>query len=626
MSERRHPSTLTEPNPGPSPDLAVEQTANRPETNWPPAEVFKDSLRIERRVFRVSETTSVIFRGQEELPDFAPADQIYGQPQLLAPEAQPTYASPEDYQNWYQKQQAETGPAGYDCLIAPATPLGVLDVAIKLTEKGLAPGQIGQLDQLRAKLRDGVFDAEVGRLYDVLFAAATVGHDGPGREQALIETALCLADDPAAIEIVSAKLLERQAQDQQNWDKLYGGQPGRRLSPEQLEALRQKRLVAVHTTRGRPEGRILPSAAYNQDSKDHFPRTTVHTSLNHPVESHMMGGFKNNNYTVVSPLAEMVDLNGVPDVLNSVDTYFTANPAEGLKLPEATILVELGVDQPGLITVDGRHLRVRQGPVLAGDIAELAAFGARLNPDRSLAHGEPNRVFANLVKSVDKLLAGDLRCLKTGEEPLIEETRQTVAELARLQRAAIESDDPRYQPNPAGERDLARQLLTYYTELGPQDAAAYPAMTKALQESVRQFLVRESISHLGGLNIEAGAHYSFDQDFNQAVSETAQGLGLRRSLHQNQPESFFEHRAYGYKRDVFDPPKPALGAELSDRDLYRQQQTQAHDRQNLGELWDELEHLRPEWRQAALSGDFLTYTPPPAVDPKLAAAQPLLIG
>ena len=604
MSERRRPNTLAKAR-------EPEQAADSHEANWPPAETISDNLRVERQVFRFNDT-SVVFRAQEELPDFGPALGVYGHASLLTPEAQPTYASLKDYQAWGQKHQAETGQPHHDCLIAPATPLGVLDVAISLTGKGLAPGQIGQLDQLRAKLRDGVFDDEVGRLYDVLFASATIGNDGPSRERALIETALCLANDPNAIETVNAKLAERQHRDQQNWNQVYGGRPGRHPNPEQLDNLQTKRLVAVHTTQARPEGRILPTATYNQDNKDHVPRTTIHTSLNHPAESHMWGSFENNKYTVVSPLAEMVDLNGVPDVMNSVDTYFTVNPVEGLGLPDETILVELRVDQPDFVTVDGRRLSVREGPVLAGDLAELAGISSQL----TASHYTANEMFTNLIKSVDGVLWRELGCLKTGEVSMAlgKEAHQTVAELKRLYQQTVESDDPRYQKNPTGSRAMARRLLTHYTELDSQSAAAYPAVTQALQESVRQFLVRESISHLGGVNVEGGPHYSDDSNFNRSVAETAQDLGIRQSLHQNQPEAYFEKRAYRYKRDVFDPPQPALGAELNDDDLYWQQDNAHRGRKDLDSLWGKLEQLSPEWRQAALRGDFLTYTPPSTVE------------
>ena len=588
----------------------AEQSHDQHESSWPAAESITDDLQIERQVFRVSETISIVFRGQEELPDFGQNLGAYGTSQLLTPEARPAYTNAEDYQDWCQ--QHETGPArpDRDCLIALATPLGVIDVALKLTEKGLAPGQVGRLDQLRAKLRDGVVDDEVGRLYDSLFAAATVRTEGDSREQGLMELALCLADDPTATETVSAKLAERQLKDQQKWAEVYGGAPGRRPTPEQFERLRQQRLVAVHTTPTRPEGRILPTAAYNQQDKDHVPRVTVHTSLNHPVGSHMWGNFENNNYTVISPLAEMANLNGVPDVLNPVDTYFTVGQTSGLELPAETIVVELGADQTDFVKVDQRQLKVRAGPVLAGELAELATVNQQIDPSE-VQTITVNAVFAQMVRNVDNLMSIELNSLLDGQEAFSDESRQVVAELRQLYQQTVDSDDPRYHQTPANSRDLTRRLLTHYTELDHEAAADYPAVTQALQESVRQFLVRQSISRLGGMNVEAGAHYSFDDNFNREVMETAQKLGLRGSLHQHQPEAFFENWAFLYKQDVFAPPQPALGADLDELDLYRQQAKQVRDRQNLDGLWDSLEELRPEWRQAALRGDFLTYAPSP---------------
>ena len=340
------------------------------------------------------------------------------------------------------------------------------------------------------------------------------------------------------------------------------------------------------------------------------PRVTVHASLNHPVGSHMWGNFENNNYTIISPLAEMADLNGVPDVLNPVDTYFTAGPSRGLELPAETIVIELGSDQDNFVEIDQRHLKVRAGPVLAAELAELAAVSQQINP--SGAETTANWVFAEMVKNVDGLMAIELGSLLDGQEAVTDESQRVVAELRQLYQQTVDSDDPRYHRGPANSRDLTRRLLTHYTGLDHETATDYPAVTQALQESVRQFLVRRSINYLGGDNVEAGAHYTYNDRFNQTVMETAQELGLRRSLHQHQPEAFFEKQAIIYKQDVFSPPQPALGAELDELDLYRQQLNQVSNRENLDGLWEYLEGLRPEWRQAALQGDFLTYTPPPA--------------
>ena len=606
LNEVESPNQLLESKP----TRIAEQLPDRRESSWPPAEAITDDLQIERQVFRVSETTSVIFRGQEELPDFGQDLEAYGTRQLLTPEPRPIYTNTEDYQNWCQQHETGSAQPGRDCLIASATPLGVVDVALKLTEKGLAPGQIGRLNQLRAKLCDGVIDGEVSRLYDSLFAAATIRTEDDSRERGLMELAFCLADDPAATETITAKLAERQLKDRQKWAEVYGGVPGRRPTPEQLERLRQQRLVAVHTTPTRPEGRILPTAAYNQQDKDHVPRVTVHTSLNHPVGSHMWGNFENNNYTVISLLAEMADLNGVPDVLNPVDTYFTVGQTSGLELPAETIVVETGLDQTDFVKVDQCQIKVRTGPVLAAELAELATVSQQIDPSGAET-ATSNQVFAQMVRNVDKLIRIELNSLLDGQKVLSDESRRVVAELRQLYQQTVDSDDPRYHQTPANSRNLTRRLLTHYTELDHEAAADYPAVTQALQESVRQFLVRQSISRLGGMNVEAGAHYSFDDNFNREVMETAQKLGLRRSLHQHQPEAFFENWAFLHKQDVFAPPQPALGADLDELDLYRQQAKRVGDRQNLDGLWGSLEELRPEWRQAAIRGDFLTYASPP---------------
>ena len=129
--------------------------------------------------------------------------------------------------------------------------------------------------------------------------------------------------------VVEAKRQQQYQLDQAKYLEIYGGEPGRHLNPDQLEQLRQQNLVAVHTTRTQPDGRLYPVAAYNRNDPRHVPRCSIHTSINHPVASHMWGNFENKDFTVVSPLAEIVAINGIPDVLNSVDTYFSVEPTEG---------------------------------------------------------------------------------------------------------------------------------------------------------------------------------------------------------------------------------------------------------------------------------------------------------
>ncbi len=566
---------------------------------------------------------SVIFKGREELPEWGGGLDQYGQSRLLTPDEPPVYSSPADYHNWCQRFDPDPNPSEQrECLVASASPLGVVDAAIALHERGLGSDRLARLDQLRAKLRDDLVDKEVRGLYDSMFACASLPSSGGSREQGLIEVSLALAGNSDAEAVVETKRQQQYQLDQAKYLEIYGGEPGRHLDPDQLEQLRQQNLVVVHTTRTQPAGRLYPVAAYNRNDPRHVPRCSIHTSINHPVASHMWGNFENKDFTVVSPLAEIVAINGIPDVCNSVDTYFSVEPAEGLELPPETIIIQLNADQESLTEIDGRTIKVRQGPVLRADIDSLALTEQRLSPGDQDWSVSPKSIVAELTGDVDDLLQSELKSLLYDGHSLLwaEGGERAVSELESLSKLAhatvAETDE-----TPADTNQLAHQLVAVYLNLDRDRAAGYPAMTGALQEATRQFLVRRSIRFLGGFSVEAGPHYSSNQTLESSLRDTAQGLGLRQGLHADQLESLFEKAAFVAKEDLFSQRAsiPDIDPD-NDYQKYQRLLDQSYQRERWDGLWHVLEGLRPVWRHAAIAGDFLPYAPPPA-EPEPPAGQ-----
>jgi hypothetical protein len=68
-------------------------------------------------------------------------------------------------------------------------------------------------------------------------------------------------------------------------------------------------------------------------------RNTVHTTLNHIVESHTGGNWDNHQFVILSPMNTVIELNGNPAVMSPLDTFFSVDPDIGLLLPSGTKII-----------------------------------------------------------------------------------------------------------------------------------------------------------------------------------------------------------------------------------------------------------------------------------------------
>ena len=67
-------------------------------------------------------------------------------------------------------------------------------------------------------------------------------------------------------------------------------------------------------------------------------RNSVHGALNHHVADHSLGSWGEKSVVVVAPLDRMMEANGKPATLNTVDTYWTLDANKSLQLPGATVV------------------------------------------------------------------------------------------------------------------------------------------------------------------------------------------------------------------------------------------------------------------------------------------------
>lgn len=103
------------------------------------------------------------------------------------------------------------------------------------------------------------------------------------------------------------------------------------------------RLALVHVTRYKPKktksGSFCLESLATATNLD-FPRNTLHFTINHHVSSHSAGGWDDAQYVLVVPFNEMIQKNGKPMGLSSVDTFFETGLNENLELPKGTCLIE----------------------------------------------------------------------------------------------------------------------------------------------------------------------------------------------------------------------------------------------------------------------------------------------
>lgn len=570
-----------------------------------PSHIVLDDDRFERTIYDVGDGVSMVFRGREELPTFGASDGGSDVTRgVVGIDEKPKHTSGDRYGTWtvaitkgepYDdvfERAAKTGSDRVE-LIASSSARGIVEASIKLVELGKGdPSATQRLEALRRSLVDGVIDDDVLKLYDDIFVASTVdaesnnllahninpGGAGQLDEHAPMQVALALAGDPTAVELLKAKqekvaVLEgvdeiRQRNNEgRTPEDAEVKEPGQRLTEEELEVLKDAHFVAVHTTDINPvqltDGlRVMrPAAEFDKDNPNKSSRSTLHWSLNHPVESHIGGNFAERQYTIVAPLEDMARVNGAPAVLNGVDSYFTTNPAEGLLIPDRAIVIHTHEDsERPLIQRNGDEIELKTGNFTSDDISQAVDHLA-------------NQYYVRFKdKGWDESTAR-FAAKKFIVESLATHANSTFRDIAKLHISDEEKID--MQPHefeiPAHSRGIFRALQqngvdvdsladrwsqgdNIYDEFekGMQAAleaviengqiSAYPELHSILGEALRKRVVDDTIQDLGGevVRSDGTSAYIETAGFSDKVDAVVKKVGLRSGLHVYQPEATAE--------------------------------------------------------------------------------------
>lgn len=110
------------------------------------------------------------------------------------------------------------------------------------------------------------------------------------------------------------------------------------------EPLQWVEVAFVHSTKydiDRDEnGAVLlrTHAHHSENAENPYPRATLHFTTNAEVEGHLFGSWSKSNRLIVTSGQSMVDSNGLPAKMNTIDTYWSVNPGQPLKLEGATVV------------------------------------------------------------------------------------------------------------------------------------------------------------------------------------------------------------------------------------------------------------------------------------------------
>ena len=232
----------------------------------------------------------------------------------------------------------------------------ILDVAFSLGVQDEA------LRDLRQKLvQTNRFDDRSEEMLDQIIAAKMIDDNGSLKTKTDTEgealLLLALQGDEAAQNILKTKLSKLRDLEQKNKEDNLNEKKRKfeEIGNQDAKPLPLDKLIMVHLTKYSPEYNTAENTWDIQTTFDGtkgiVPRTTIHTSLNHSVTpaGFSYGTWEDTPIAVISPMEKVIDKNGKPAVLNTVDTIFEVSPGRRLQVPEdGSVLIKPGITKdPG---------------------------------------------------------------------------------------------------------------------------------------------------------------------------------------------------------------------------------------------------------------------------------------
>jgi hypothetical protein len=359
-------------------------THNREEPRLPVPALIEQSSKVydedmlARRVYHLSESVSLFFRGREERVALSGDNDV-------------VRVTLGDSPNWLLKQDEKLDLGKFD----PTA--GKIEISVSKTLKGvletallLKPDNKEASEMLR-EVSSGIMSDKILKIIDTLIAANVVTDKGTMKVRN--EDLMMRVQEAPHAEMLMALALNGDSEAQAILDSKYKSFIASRSStsasvPERRGGegeLKVEDLLCVHTTAYRPEINAKGDALIkttNEATSGKFLRNTVHTALNHKVASHVFGNWEDSKYTVISSFVDVMEANGKPTMLNTVDTWWSISPGQRMIFPRAQIVAAGSSDQSALLEVDGNVTKFKTGNFNYGDLRELAPYFSRYSDEK----------------------------------------------------------------------------------------------------------------------------------------------------------------------------------------------------------------------------------------------------
>lgn len=432
-----------------------------------------------------------------------------------------------------------------------SSPQALLDMAFYLGVEDK------RLREMRRVLSQGETNKEIKQLMDKVIAGKLFDSEGNFRTKRNYEGEVLLLLALQGDADASQKLEKRATLLRQHDEKVQKeivdetasmNKKGSR-EHETVEALDPKELVAVHTTKFKPKkvGDGYRMQSTYDASQGETLRNSIHFTLNHHVASHMYGNWDHSPYVALSPFDKMIETNGKPANINTVDTYFEQNPHTPLTLPEGTYIVQPGkMDAGELFQINEDGSVVYQENELGQD--DLASLEQKISPEKMYSI-ESNVITAienairHRVQFDDETLNKDYNeryvlahKVKDVINDLWKESDWKSVFLAQCKKQGISAAVNQLTDNAGLSKVLHETEKTQLRE----------AVQNALRSEIKKIAVKETISHMGYENHSGGmwAWDGDDWDGTTAAVKLAHRLGVKTGPHSSRPEARLTEEYY----------------------------------------------------------------------------------
>jgi hypothetical protein len=228
--------------------------------------------------------------------------------------------------------------------LVEAKPAGILKKAIELHPED------SKLKEILTNIESQEYGDEELLLLDEIAASVAIDEQGQFAHYAQTEGfALILAalsGNQEARDKVDSKLeayykLNKERQESEKQSVLNSE---RNEYYKDVEPITWGEVAFVHSTKfdiDRDEtGSVIlrPHAHHTENTDKPYPRATLHFTTNAEVENHLFGSWSKSNRLIVTNGQNLVDANGLPAKMNTIDTYWSINPGQPLKLEGASVV------------------------------------------------------------------------------------------------------------------------------------------------------------------------------------------------------------------------------------------------------------------------------------------------